>query len=125
MRIVLICGFLVATTSAAFAGMGVGFQWGPTKQCFDPNSPPISVRGVPAATRTLRFKLTDLNAVTFKHGGGDVAFGGQTALPYGAFHYKGPCPPDRTKPHTYRLTMQALDANGAVLATAKAQRRFP
>ncbi|MBN9275364.1 MAG: hypothetical protein J0J15_35015, partial [Mesorhizobium sp.] len=50
---------------------------------------------------------------------------GQTALPYGAFHYKGPCPPDPTKPHTYRLTMQALDANGAVLATAKAQRRFP
>lgn len=125
MRLLLVCGLLVATSSAAYAGMSLGFRWGPTKQCFDTSSPPITVADVPDGTATLRFRLTDLDAANFNHGGGDVAFNGQETLPYGAFQYKGPCPPDPAKPHHYRLSLQALDADGAVLATAKAERRFP
>lgn len=125
MRAALVFGLLLTTISPAFANMGLGFGWGPTTQCFDPNSPPITVTDVPEGTTTLRFKLTDLDATNFNHGGGDVAFNGQETLPYGAFTYKGPCPPDPSRPHHYQLSLQALDANGALLSSAKAERSFP
>lgn len=80
---------------------------------------------VPQGTATLRFRLTDLDATDFNHGGDDVTFNGQETLPYGAFAYKGPCPPDPSRPHHYQLSLQALDANGVLLSTAKAQRSFP
>ena len=90
MRAALVFGLLLTTISPAAANMGLGFGWGPTKQCFDPNSPPITIADVPQRTATLRFKLTDLDAADFNHGGGDVNFQGQETLPYGAFTYKGP-----------------------------------
>ncbi len=125
MRLVLACAFLLAGGSAALAGMSLGFRWGPTGQCFDPNSPPITLADVPDGTVKLRFRMTDLDATGFNHGGGEVAFDGQETLGYGAFHYKGPCPPDPSRPHHYELSMQALDAGGKVLASARAERRFP
>lgn len=105
------------------AGMSVSFDWGPTKKCFDPKSPPFSITGVPTGTRTLTFRMVDRNAPDFDHGGGEVAFGGQRAIPYGAFRYRGPCPPQGS--HTYAWTVKALDAGGKVLATGTAQRKFP
>jgi len=57
------------------------------------------------------------------HGGGKVAYSGQKSLAYGAFRYKGPCPPSGS--HTYQFTVKAIDAKGKVLATAKAQKPFP
>lgn len=112
---------LVLVPGLAFA-MGLSFEWGPTKKCFDPKSPPISVSGVPAGTKRLRFEMHDLQAPKFHHGGGTVAYRGRNSLPYGAFTYKGPCPP---QPHVYRFTAKALDGSGKVLATATAERRFP
>jgi phosphatidylethanolamine-binding protein (PEBP) family uncharacterized protein len=102
--------------------MSVSFEWGPTKKCFDPKSPPIALSGVPEGTKNLAIKMTDLNAVDYNHGGGTVAYSGQKSLPYGAFRYQGPCPPSR---HTYQFTVKALDGSGKVLATAKARRPFP
>lgn len=104
------------------SAMGLSFQWGPTKKCFDPKSPPISVSDVPEGTKKLRFEMHDLQAPNFHHGGGTVAYRGKDNFPYGAFAYKGPCPP---KPHVYRFTAKALDGGGKVLATASAERRFP
>jgi phosphatidylethanolamine-binding protein (PEBP) family uncharacterized protein len=121
MRLFLAGGLVAAMTVSASA-MEMSFDWGPTAKCFDPKSPPIALSGVPRATRTLRFRMVDLDAPTFKHGGGDVAYGGQASLPYGAFRYKGPCPPE---PHTYRITVKALGSSGKVLATAQAENRFP
>jgi phosphatidylethanolamine-binding protein (PEBP) family uncharacterized protein len=116
------CIALAATTSAASADMGMEFDWGPTKTCFDPNSPPITLSAVPRGTSKLVFRMVDRNAVGFNHGGGTVVYSGQKSLPYGAFRYKGPCPP---QPHTYQITVKALDAAGKTLATARAERRFP
>jgi len=122
LRLVLAFGFAVAMTTAASADMVMNFEWGPTVKCFDPNSPPITLSGVPAGTKTLAFKMVDTDAPDFKHGGGTVVFGGQKTLPYGAFSYRGPCPP---RPHMYEISVKALDGSGKTIATAKARRRFP
>ncbi|BAV46441.1 PEBP family protein [Mesorhizobium loti] len=122
MRLVPAFGFAVAMTTAASADMAMNFEWGPTVKCFDPKSPPITLSGVPAGTKTLAFKMVDTDAPDFKHGGGTVVFGGQKTLPYGAFSYRGPCPP---RPHMYEISVKALDGSGKTIATAKARRRFP
>lgn len=115
------CGILAASLTPAMADMSVSFDWGPTKKCFDPKSPPMKLSGVPQGTTYLSIRMSDLNA-TYNHGGGKVAYSGQKSLPYGAFRYQGPCPPSR---HTYQFTVQALDSSGKVLATAKARKPFP
>jgi phosphatidylethanolamine-binding protein (PEBP) family uncharacterized protein len=66
--------------------------------------------------------MIDLQVPDYPHGGGSVSYSGSGSIPYGAFSYKGPCPPS---PHTYEFTVKALDASGNVLATGKAKRRFP
>jgi len=102
--------------------MSLSFSWGPTKACFDGKSPPMKLGGVPRGTKKLDIRMVDLNMPSYPHGGGRIAYKGKKNLPYGAFRYKGPCPPS---PHTYQFTAKALDANGKVLATAKARKRFP
>jgi phosphatidylethanolamine-binding protein (PEBP) family uncharacterized protein len=120
----LVGAFIAASVIApgAASAMGLSFEWGPTQKCFDPHSPPMSVSDVPAGTRTIDFQMHDLQAPNFHHGGGTVRYRGKNAFPYGAFTYKGPCPPE---PHTYRFTATALDKDGKVLAKATAERRFP
>ena len=117
----LLAGALLLPAQAASA-MSLSFSWGPTKSCFDRNSPPIRLSGVPKGTVKIRFRMKDLDAPMYPHGGGTVQWKGQRSLPYGAFRYKGPCPPSR---HRYRITAEALDANGRVLARASAVRPFP
>jgi phosphatidylethanolamine-binding protein (PEBP) family uncharacterized protein len=114
--------FFLALISPAAADMSVSFDWGPTKKCFDPKSPPMKITGVPAGTANLDIRMTDRNS-DYNHGGGKVAYKGQTSLPYGAFKYQGPCPP--TGSHTYSFAVKAIDAEGKTLATAKASRKFP
>jgi len=111
----------VGLSSAAFA-MGLNFDWGPTRKCFDPKSPPMTISDVPAGTRKLRIGMKDLDAPDYPHGGGTVAYSGNGKLSYGAFRYRGPCPPSQ---HTYRMTAEALDGAGKVLATATTKKRFP
>ena len=90
------------------AGCHAGFlDWGPTMKCFDPQSPPIEVSGVPQGTAKLDIRMIDLDMPSYPHGGATVAWSGESSLPYGAFRYRGPCPPS---PHTYEFTVKALDA---------------
>lgn len=99
----------------------MSFEWGPTGKCFDSKSPPIKLSGVPKGTAKLRFRMRDLDAPNYHHGGGTVAYSGANSLPYGAFRYKGPCPPS---PHVYRFSVDALDAKGKKLGSATAKKRF-
>lgn len=122
MRTVLAIGILLAATTAASADMSMSFTWGPTKKCFDSKSPPITMSGVPEGTKKIKFVMVDKDAPSFSHGGGSVNWTGKKSLPYGAFRYKGPCPPS---PHTYQFTAKAVDGYGKTLATARASRRFP
>lgn len=119
---VLVCAVLLCcSVAAAQAGMSVSVDWGPTKKCFDSKSPPMKLSGVPAGTAKLDIRMSDLDAPDFTHGGGRVTFSGNS-LPYGAFSYRGPCPPS---PHTYQFTVKALDASGKTVGIAKARKRFP
>ncbi|MEP3436472.1 MAG: YbhB/YbcL family Raf kinase inhibitor-like protein [Hoeflea sp.] len=117
----LITALILAGTIGSASAMSMSFEWGPTKKCFDSKSPPISLSDVPDGTAKLRFKMVDLNAIGYPHGGGTVSYSGKNKLPYGAFRYKGPCPPSQ---HTYQFTVDALDKNGKKLATAKARKSF-
>jgi phosphatidylethanolamine-binding protein (PEBP) family uncharacterized protein len=120
-RVLSVLAVLLASAETS-AAMGLSFEWGPTGQCFDKKSPPVKLSDVPAKTTQLRFKLVDLDAPDYPHGGDTVQYAGNDSLPYGAFSYTGPCPPS---PHTYRLSVEALDAGGKVLAKAEASKRFP
>ena len=101
----------------------VDFSWDGTASCFDPQSPPFSLSGVPAGTKRLNFAMKDLDAPSFPHGGGIVSFSGQTQVSRGAFSYKGPCPPSGQ--HTYQWTVEAQDDAGKALAVATAAKKFP
>lgn len=107
------------SASGAFA-FSASFNW-----CSG-GSPSFTLADVPAETAALRFAMTDLNVPSFHHGGGKVAYAGQTSIPCGAFSsgFVGPSPPPG-QVHTYQFTVQALSAAGAVLSTVTAQRKFP
>lgn len=113
---------LAMISSASAAGMKASVEWGPTTKCFDSKSPPIKLSGVPEGTTKLDIRMVDLDAISYPHGGGKVAYTGQKSLEYGAFRYKGPCPPSK---HKYRFTVKAFDAKGKMLAKATADRSFP
>lgn len=86
-------------------------------------SPPISLAKVPRGTTQLDLKMVDLDMPSFNHGGGVVAYTGQTSIgageAFGFFSsYRGPCPPPGTS-HRYEWTIKALDASGKTLGTAK------
>lgn len=121
MRRLLAAALMSLAVTPALA-MGLSFDWGPTKKCFDRNSPPMTVSAVPDGTKKLRIQMVDLNAPNYPHGGGTVAYEGSGKLPYGAFRYQGPCPPS---PHVYQFTVEALDAKGKVIGKATAKKRFP
>ena len=109
------------SVSEAFA-MSLTFKWGPTKSCFDRNSPPIRLSGVPKGTSKISFRMVDLDAPGYNHGGAVLKYRGKNVFPYGAFKYKGPCPPTR---HRYRITATAYDKKGKSIARASAIRTFP
>ena len=113
----------LSQASAQTPGFGVDFSWEGTAACFDPKSPPFTLSGVPAGTKRLAFVMKDLDAPSYPHGGGTVAFTGQSQVSRGAFSDRGPCPPSGQ--HAYQWTVEAQDAAGKTLATASVAKKFP
>jgi len=109
---------LSLTASGALA-FSASFAW-----CS--GSPSFELKDVPAGTAKLKFAMTDLNVPSFHHGGGTVAYAGQTAVPCGAFSsgFTGPSPPPG-QVHTYQFVVRALSVKGAVLATTTTRRKYP
>jgi hypothetical protein len=114
------CGNALLAQSSSFA---VDFTWQGTASCFDPKSPPFSLSFVPAGTKALSFAMTDLDAPNYPHGGGSIAYNGESQIGRGAFSYQGPCPPQGQ--HSYQWTVEARDGNGKTLATATVTKKFP
>jgi phosphatidylethanolamine-binding protein (PEBP) family uncharacterized protein len=124
--------FLAAACLLGGAGsasaFGVSFDWGPSSGCSG-TAPAFTLSRVPAGTAKLAFRMVDLNLPSYPHGGGEAAFTGKTSFGQGeAFggmfsSYRGPCPPP-LETHRYEWTVQALDAAGKVLGTAKAVKPF-
>ena len=105
----------------AFA-FAISVDWTGTAACFDPQSPVIALSDVPKGTAKVTFRMTDLDAPNYPHGGGSIAYSGQPLLAKGAFTYKGPCPP---APHRYHWTAEALGTTGRTLARAETTLKFP
>jgi len=108
--------------AAQAADLQVDFTWAGVNACTT-KTPAFNIGGIPDGTKKLSFKMVDLNKPGYPHGGGTVDYAGSGAIPAGAFHYVGPCPPYGK--HTYEFTVKALDAAGKVLASGKKSLPFP
>lgn len=128
---------LIAVAVASLAGAAqaadfkISFTWDGLKLCTSgsPNvvpNPAFVVKGLPAGTQIVQFRLVDLDVPGYDHGGGAVAMTKDGKVPSGAFRYKSPCPPNGK--HTYEWTAVAKSKKGfggKKLGTAKARRKYP
>lgn len=117
----------LAIASPAAAEMSLAFQWGNIPLCTSgrPNTvgnPAFTLRGVPAGTDSVEFRLKDIDVPSYNHGGARLRISQSMTVPAGTFTYKSPCPPNGA--HTYQWTATARAGN-TVTATATAQRRYP
>jgi len=106
------------TTSPALAFTAT-FSW-----CS--GSPAFTLKSVPKGTAKIEFWMRDLNKPEYNHGGGTVAYKGQSSIPCGAFNsgFNGPSPPP-DQIHTYEFDIKAIGSNGETLAKTTARRKFP
>ena len=121
-----LCAVLWPLAVLAQGGFAVTPTWEGVKACsgrpITSPSPAFSLAGVPANTAELEFRMVDLDAPTFNHGGGKVRYAGQARLPSGAFQFVGPCPPQT---HRYEWTVTARDGSGKSLGVARAIKNYP
>jgi hypothetical protein len=91
----------------------VDYNWTKANICSG-FSPEIKVLGIPPTTKQLKVTVTDLNFLTYNHGGGTVKYEGSNIIPAGALkEYRGPCPPSDTT-HQYSIEVDAIDASGVI-----------
>jgi phosphatidylethanolamine-binding protein (PEBP) family uncharacterized protein len=121
----------VSLVPAHAGDFSLQFNWGDTPACATGQpgniaNPAFIIANVPPGTRVLEFRMIDLNVPSFKHGGGNVKYSGQTVIEPGAFTYLGPCPPKGQ--HRYAWTLTAKNNAGLfgrVLGATRAVRSFP
>ena len=119
----------LALTTPAASAFEIGFDWAGLKLCTSGNpnkvtNPQFTLTDVPAGTKYIRFKLVDRDVPGYNHGGGLVAYTGQSVIAPGAFKYKSPCPPSGRHTYEWRATAQSRK-NGGKLGVAKAARKYP
>jgi phosphatidylethanolamine-binding protein (PEBP) family uncharacterized protein len=122
--VVLIAGLL--GTAEAQTAFTIAPSWEGIATCngrpVNSPSPKIRIANAPAGTVQLEFKMADLDAPRFSHGGGKVSYSGGNEVGAGAFTFTGPCPPAT---HRYEWSVIARDAQGNSLGTAKAVIKYP
>jgi phosphatidylethanolamine-binding protein (PEBP) family uncharacterized protein len=118
----LLPGCITSQDAANVASISVTVSWQGIPAC-STVSPPFKLTNVPAGTKSFRFNMVDLDAVSYPHGGGTVNYTGNSDIPKGAFGYTGPCPP--VGRHSYEWTVTAMDTNGTVVGRGKSVTPFP
>ena len=123
-RALVVAAVLTALGSPALAQAKFG-----TSGRWCGSSPEMRLSGVPKGTAKLDFRMTDLNAPSYPHGGGQLPYQGQNTiacseLSQKAGGYQGPSPPPG-QVHTYQWTIRALDASGASVGQAVLQMKYP
>jgi len=119
----------LALTAPAAQAFEIGFSWKGLKLCTtgNPNrvpNPQFTLKDVPAGTKYIRFKLVDRDVPGYNHGGGLVAYSGQSTIEPGAFKYKSPCPPNGSHTYEWRATAQSRK-NGGRIDMATSERKYP
>lgn len=129
MRLLMAAAAVAALAGPVAAEFKISFKnWGNIPSCTSgrPNTvgnPEFVISGLPAGTKTVQFKLKDLDVPNYNHGGSKklkVSQDGRVAA--GTFKYKSPCPPDGV--HTYQWTATAR-AGSKVVGKATAARKYP
>ena len=118
------------SANAALADFSMSFSgWGNIPSCTSGNpntvgNPAFTLKGVPAGTTQIVFRLKDLDVPNYNHGGGKIKLqvNGSVKIPAGSFKYKSPCPPSGR--HTYEWTATAKKG-GKSLAQASARKQYP
>jgi phosphatidylethanolamine-binding protein (PEBP) family uncharacterized protein len=108
------------TSAEAFSAL---FSWAGIPSC-QSVSPAFTLHEVPPGTKQLKFIMHDAQVPSFRHGGSTVPYSGNDAVPKGAIHYIGPCPPKGDR-HLYRWDIEALDRSGKILGQTTAGAPFP
>jgi phosphatidylethanolamine-binding protein (PEBP) family uncharacterized protein len=121
--IVALAGAAAVGSARAAPAFSASFSWAGIPACAS-TSPVFAIRGAPEGTAKLAFEMRDLDAPGFHHGGSAVAYDGTGSVAKGAIAYVGPCPPGG-QVHHYVWSVQALAADGKVLAKTTAEGRFP
>ena len=109
----------------------LSFEWGDIPLCTtgSPNkvpNPRFLLANVPEKTKIIVFKLNDLDAPNYDHGGGKISYTGNDVIEPGAFKYMSPCPPGGSHRYVWKATAKESDGffSGS-LGTAKAMKQYP
>ena len=119
---------MILATAAQAQDFSLAFKWGNIPLCTSgrPNTvanPAFVLKGLPAGTTSVQFKLKDLDVPSYNHGGSKrLGIAQSGTVPSGVFTYKSPCPPSGS--HTYEWTATARAGN-RVLGVAAARRTYP
>jgi phosphatidylethanolamine-binding protein (PEBP) family uncharacterized protein len=117
-RLALCAVAFLVVSSADASAFSMSFRW-----CGS-GSPVFSLSEVPKGTTTLQFHMVDLDVPSYNHGGGTVAYKGQSSVPCGALKdYSPPSPPSGS--HSYQITVTAIGSGNSNLGTATFTRKFP
>jgi phosphatidylethanolamine-binding protein (PEBP) family uncharacterized protein len=119
----LACAAAAMGSANAAQAFSASFSWAGIGACGSA-SPGFTIRDAPNGTAKLAFEMRDLDAPGFRHGGSTVPYDGRGQVARGAISYIGPCPPGG-QVHRYVWSIQALSADGKVLAQTTAEGRFP
>jgi phosphatidylethanolamine-binding protein (PEBP) family uncharacterized protein len=117
-RLALCAAAFLAFSTANASAFSMSFRW-----CGS-SSPVFSLSDVPKGTTMLQFHMVDLDVPTYNHGGGDVAYKGQSSVPCGALtNYSPPSPPSGS--HSYQMIVTAIGSGNDNLGSATFTRKFP
>ena len=113
----VLCGSVTAALAAS-PDMTLDFTWIGTDLCTPlPRSPKFQVENTPVGTHRLQFVLTSPDGREL--GRADVALPPKGNIPKGAIGYSSPCVGGM-----YTWTVNALGADGKLLASAQLTRPF-
>lgn len=118
MRRLLFAAAVLLAGQGAASAMTASVRW-----C--PGSPEFKISGAPKEASKLNLQMSDLDYPSYDHAGGVVPFA--ALVKCGALSsspYRGPSPP-AGQVHTYRWTIEALDASGKVLTKIVVDKKFP
>ena len=131
-KLVQIFAFILFSTSVYSNDFSFIFDWSNLKKCTSGNpntvtNPVFYINDIPKGTKEIIFKLKDLDAPRFNHGGGKVSISNlKIVVPEdqkfgeylfkiepGNFKYKSPCPPDGQHTYSWSAIANKIEANSS------------
>ena len=134
---IIIFASLLINTS--FAGnITLSFDWGNIPRCTSGNpnavsNPIFTISSIPANAKWAKFKLIDMNAMSYFHGGGWVELegnttideGGNIVIDRGKFMYKSPCPPSGSHRYRWEVYFTEVDYSTTIIDGASTSKLYP